>query len=254
MADMRTEEIEGVTWVDCSGCGQMFPIEEWMLEMCENDAFRRCEVCAAKAEAEERRREDAERLERLADAAGIPELYRLDRQTRKPMISPPVPHVARWMWEHRAANLLLSGRTGVGKSTSAVFCAMRMLAEGKKVRYCKLRRFFSEWRDARTSDDPAGDERFFADIRRLDLLILDEAADKVKITESAQEVMYELLDQIADGELRTRLWLLGNFRAGAVDELFGDSEPVYRRLDENFICAGATPDGIITFRAWRQKA
>ena len=147
---------------------------------------------------------------------------------------------------------MISGRTGVGKSTSACFVALRLLAEGRNVRYVKLRRLLAEWRDARTSDEPQGDERFFAAIRRLDFLIIDEA-DKAKTSESGQEMMYELLDGIYCGELRTHLWLIGNFRSGSLDDIFGDSEPVYRRIEEIFLCVGVEKDRIEIFHVWNDK-
>lgn len=250
---MKRENRNGQTWVDCSICGEMFPIEDWMENLCTDDDFRHCDVCNERMAEERKRREWADNLPKRAAAAGIPDLYRLHRATRKPITAPIVPHAARWVWENRDRNLLISGQTGVGKSTSACFAALRMLAEGKSVRYVKLRRLLAEWRDARTSDEPQGDERFFAAIRRLDLLIIDEA-DKAKTSESGQEMMYDLLDGIYCGEIRTKLWMIGNFRAGSLDDIFGDSEPVYRRIDEGFLCGGVTGDGVEVFRVWKGQA
>ena len=250
---MKREIRNGQPWVDCSICGQMFPVEKWMETLCEDADFRHCDKCNTRIAEEQKRRAWAESLPQRADAAGIPELYRLHRVTGNTITQPLVPHVARWIWENRESNLLISGRTGVGKSTSACFCALRLLADGKSVRYVKLRRLLAEWRDARTSDAPGGDERFFDAIRRLDVLILDEVADKTKTTESGQEMMYELLDMISDGEIKTRLWMLGNFRDGTLKDIFGDDEPVYRRIDENFLCVGAKPVGMEIFRVWKNE-
>lgn len=246
---MKREEHDGQTWVDCSICGQMFPVEKWMETLCEDADFRHCDVCISRLNEEQKQRERRENLPRLAAAAGIPDGYRIDRQTGKPFTAPPKPHVARWVWENRDRNLLISGKTGVGKSTSACFAALRMLEAGKSVRYVKLRRLLAEWRTARTSDEPMAEDRFFGRIHGLDLLILDEVADKNKTTESGQEMMYELLDMICDGELPTRLWMLGNFRQGVLEEVFGDADPVYRRIEENFLCAGAEEKSMQRFRA-----
>jgi len=67
-------------------------------------------------------------------------------------------------------------------------------------------------------------------------------------------MMYELLDMIADGEIRTRLWMLGNFRQGVLDEVFGDTDPVYRRIEENFVCVGATQKSMQIFHVFKQDA
>lgn len=263
---MRREEKDGFVWMDCARCGEMFPAFEVsdlsrtmnLESLYSVDAFRICAKCrevaeaeAARKEAEQKRREFLAGIPKLAAASGIPDLYRVHRKTGEPLTAPLVPHVAKWIWEHRQCNLLISGQTGVGKSTSACFVAVKMLEEGKRVRYVKLRRLLSEWREARTSDEPFADERFFDRIRKLHLLILDEVADKTKTTESGQEMMFEILDMIADGEIKTRLWLLGNFRAGVLEELFGDTDPVFRRVEENFVCVGATDQTMKIFHVYK---
>lgn len=262
---MKREEKDGAVWLDCSRCGEMFPafetgheISRTMENLYANDDFRHCAKCreelaaeAERREAEQRRRDFLANIPKLAAASGIPDLYRIHRHTGETLSVPLVPHVVKWLWEHRECNLLVSGKTGVGKSTSACFVAVKMLEEGKRVRYVKLRRLLSEWREARTSDESFADERFFSDIRKLHLLILDEVADKTKTTESGQEMMYELLDMIADGEIKTRLWMLGNFRDGVLEEIFGDTDPVFRRVEENFVCVGATDQMMKIFHVYK---
>ena len=262
---MKREERDGQIWLDCSRCGQMFPAFEsgsdfsrTMESLYAADAHRHCAKCreelsaeAERREAEQRRRDFLASIPTLAAKSGIPDLYRIHRQTGEPLTAPLVPHVVKWLWDHRDSNLLIAGKTGVGKSTSACFVAVKMLEEGKRVRYVKLRRLLSEWREARTSDEAFADERFFDRIQKLHLLILDEVADKTKTTESGQEMMYELLDMIADGEIKTRLWMLGNFRDGVLEEIFGDADPVFRRVEENFVCAGATDQMMKIFHVYK---
>ena len=268
MAAMKREEKNGTVWMDCSRCGEMFQAFEVsdlsrtmnLESLYSMDDFRICAKCreaaeseAARQEAGKKRREFLASIPTLAAKSGIPDLYRIHRQTGEPLTAPLVPHVVKWLWKHRDCNLLVSGKTGVGKSTSACFVAVKMLEEGKHVRYVKLRRLLSEWREARTSDEPFADERFFDRIQKLHLLILDEVADKTKTTESGQEMMYELLDMIADGEIKTRLWMLGNFREGGLKELFGDTDPVYRRLEENFVCVGIDERSIERIHVFNQS-
>ena len=261
---MKREERDGMVWLDCSRCGTMFPAmeigsEESLESLYEQEKFRHCENCCKELEQEEKK-QDTERkrqeflanLPKLAASSGIPELYRVHRATGEKLSAPLVPHVVKWLWDHRESNLLISGKTGVGKSTSACFVAVKLLEYGKKIRYVKLRRLLSEWRAARTSDEAFADEEFFGRIEKLHLLILDEVADKTKTTESGQEMMYELLDMIADGEIKTKLWILGNFREGVLDELFGDADPVFRRIEENFLCAGVTERGVEVFHVYRK--
>lgn len=221
----------------------------------------RCPQCKFKAEQEaERRREEAEEAAYQASVpliiteAGIPDGYRYRRDNGLSTVEGGaiVKHAADWVWRHHKRNLLISGKTGVGKSTSACYAAMKLISEHKRVRYLKLQRLLCEWSEARTNDSAYGEQEFFGRFRRLDYLILDEAVGKVKDTESRREMMIELLDEIASGELKMRLWLLGNFRTNSIDALFGEEnrEPSRRRIEENFICAGITETSVEVFHVW----
>ena len=60
--------------------------------------------------------------------------------------------VAEWIYLHREENLLLSGQTGTGKSTSACFVAVELLKQWKCVNYTSLRGLLDLWRKAKTSE------------------------------------------------------------------------------------------------------
>ena len=221
----------------------------------------RCPQCQFKAEREaEKKREETEeaeyqaRVPELIADAGIPDGYRYRRDSGLSTVEggPIVEHAASWVWDHRRDNLLLSGKTGMGKSTSACYAAMRLIAEHKRVRYIKLQRLLCEWSEARKNDSVHGEQEFFGRFRRLDLLILDEVVGKTKDTDSRREMMIELLDEIASGEIKMRLWMLGNYRTNSIDALFGEEnrEPSRRRIEENFVCAGITENSVEVFHVW----
>ena len=52
----------------------------------------------------------------------------------------------------------------------------------------------------------------------------------------AREIVGEILEGVNSGECRSRIWILGNFYAGSIEETFSDPDPVRRRLQENFSC------------------
>ena len=230
----------------CIKCGNQFEGNGWYCPFCQE---------------EEDRREEAEYQrhvpEYIADA-GIPDGYHYRRDNGRSVVDGGaiVQHAADWIWEHRKNNLLISGATGAGKSTSMCYAAMKLIAAHKRVRYVKLQRLMCEWIEARLmmSDNVYSEQEFFQRFQKLDYLILDEVVGKVKDTDSRREMMFELLDEIASGELKMRLWLAGNFRKNSIDALFGEEnrEPSRRRIEENFVCAGITEESVEVFHVWPQ--
>ena len=228
----------------CINCGKPFDGEGWY-----------CHVCQ---EAEDRKNEAAFQREvpQIIAEAGIPDGYRYRRDTGKPVVEDGaiVPHAAAWVWEHRNSNLLISGATGAGKSTSICWAAMKLIAAHCRVRYVKLQRLLCEWTEARMlmSENVYSEQEFFGRFQKLDYLLIDEAVGKTKDSDSRREMMFELLDEIANGELKLKLWLAGNFRKNSIDALFGEEnrEPSRRRIEENFICAGITENEVEIFHVW----
>lgn len=181
----------------------------------------------------QKRREFAEHMEE----SGIPEEYRV--------LLPPVPAVADWIAKNSARNILLHGPTGAGKSTSAGYTARMMISAGKRVKWYALASLLDEWREARKSDDPDGDtSHLFYRLERHDVLILDEC-DKPINTESTQECMFRLIEDVTNGTSRAKLWMLGNFYRGSIEDIFGNGEAARRRFNEKFACAQIMPDGKI---------
>lgn len=231
----------GMVKLECQDCGRYFEVADFRRHRY-HQAFanyyedhRRCPKCLAefarRCEEQKDRQRQLERLaqlSRLKMESGIPEHYALSK--------PPVRFVAEWIYHHRDRNLLLSGRTGTGKSTSACFVAVELLKQGKRISYTSLRALLDGWRKAKTSDWADAPDALLEHLCRLDVLIVDEMVEKARVSESGQELLFELLERVYNGECRARVWLLGNFYAGSLEEIFDDAEPVRRRLQESFLC------------------
>ncbi|MBR4884014.1 MAG: phosphotransferase [Lentisphaeria bacterium] len=93
----------------------------------------KCEVCLARTR--EARKQEAIQSElaelhytwqRRVDATGVPAKF---ARINEPIIRP----VAEWIWHNRTNSILLSGATGTGKTSSAVF-VMRKMMERRKLR------------------------------------------------------------------------------------------------------------------------
>lgn len=266
---MKIEESQtpGKILIDCLRCGADFEIDDFRddpfaeaIRLC-FEHLRLCGKCSAElAEEEERRKRDARLAELVAslpgriEAAGLPRNYIADRENGEYFTVPPVRAAAEWVWRHRQSHILLSGVTGTGKSTSACFAALLMLKSGAQVRYITLGDLLSLWRAARQSRDESADRKLLSRITGYDLCIIDECVGKYRISESGQEVLFEILERINSGRCRSRIWLLGNFYTGSIEAIFADPEPVRRRLQENFACGVIGRDGRVkTIKVYETK-
>lgn len=247
---MKIQEstIPGKILIDCDRCGKFYPVDDFRsdeyatLFLLTYEHNRTCPECMQLLAASEQRNQ-AERqsrqirrnFDRIAENCGLPFHYTHDREGNR-LTAPPVRFAAEWIWNHRFENLLISGTTGSGKSSGACFAAMQLILQGMNLRYTTLRKLLSEWREAKTSDNEFAADRLIFKIFHLDFFIIDEFIGKARVTESGQELLFELLEGVNSGECRSRIWILGNFYAGSIEETFSDPDPVRRRLQENFSC------------------
>jgi len=235
-------------WITCEAtchrCGENFTerIPQRLIDLYQEKGIEykaTCPDCWEKIKREEEERQDQallaqqheeEYLDDAVAAAGVAPSYRLK--------TPPIRFVATWLWENREKNLLLSGPTGTGKSTSAgVVTRCLIEKEGKTIRVCYFTGLLDEWRHVRCdNDDPDAIKQLFRKLESVDVLIIDECADKNVNTESSREFMYRLLEDVQNGACHAKLWMLGNFYRGSVGDIFGDADPAYRRLKEKFLC------------------
>ena len=258
---IRDSKKENIVEIDCSVCGKFYELEDFRGTFYEEifrnslEKERWCPECrdkiiaaenAEKVKAAETLRKTQFRTnpEQFLEAAGLPIGYSIDRVSKKLLTAPIVRYAAEWLWQHRNCNVLMSGVTGAGKSTSAVFVAMKMIEEeNAKLRYYTLGQLLSLWRSARRSEDPEADLKFLWRLfGQYELTIIDEVVGKARISDSGQELLFDILEAVNNGECRSRIWLLGNFYRGSIEAIFADPDPIRRRIAENFICVRLDPE------------
>jgi DNA replication protein DnaC len=248
----RIDNDTGAIHCRCGICGAEFtysiPAGDAFPEFHRTFAGRlACDDCQARMEREDAERRIAAKKSKLADtldermreAGFAPRFASMDR--------PYVHHAAEWLWRKRESNLLLGGPTGTGKTSGAAFIVRLMLKDAfLNVRYSTRQGLIADYVRAKTSDGDS-EQAFYGRIARLDILVVDEMVGKKgsgRLTDSSQELFFSLVDGAYSGERRTRIWLLGNFYAGAVDDLFDDPAPIKRRLAEAFALGWADRDKV----------
>ena len=199
-----------------------------------------CSTCFEAREREDElkrkvtKREEDEWLDNAVHVAGVRPLYNLR--------APIVPYVSDWLLAHTNENVLLSGETGTGKSTSAGYLVRSLLREKHTVGMYYLSELLDKWRSVRCDNDhPEGIKAMFEALEDDDYIVIDECAGKTVNSDSTREFMFRFLEDITNGVCRSKVFLLGNFYTGSVADVFGDEAPAMRRIRENFTCGRIDP-------------
>ena len=152
--------------------------------------------------------------------------------------TPVTRHNAEFIWKNKDKNLLISGETGAGKTSSAAFVIRHMMKERKlKVMYRNWSEFHGEYVKAKTSENKSAEDIFFKRLLNLDYLILDELAwrrGNSKLSPAAQELLFDIIDKAYNQKRKCKVWLLGNFYGKALEKMLDDPAPVLRRLQFAF--------------------
>lgn len=255
----------GTILLPCQQCGNLYSMPDFrneiyadaLLALLEKDNY--CESCAEKLNAQltqmlKQTSTTQEELLYKLKVYNFPYKYTHDRETGALLTAPVVRFAAEWIWVNKERNLLLSGITGSGKSTSACFVGMMLLKQGLKVRYATLSNLLADWRDARKSDTAHADQALLHSLLHdQQILIIDEVMGKCTVSQSSQEFLFELLERINAAESGSRIWLLGNFYSGSIEETFADPDPVRRRLQENFLCGRIADAKIVLLNPWEES-
>lgn len=242
MSILRIDKSTATARLKCDGCGREFSVPFVSMGDKGIDAvFMRgleavsCDDCAERMRAderarerEERRRERLARIDELMEAAGIqPRFRRLSAEDA-------APEVGEWILQ--GGNVMLSGESGSGKTTTVCRCLRRLIADGASVRYYpRFSVLAAEFAAMKKSDADDAPLRFVRKLNEYDVVAIDEMFDKAAITPMSRELVFVLLDGAYSEELSCRLWLVGNIVKGAID-LFGDGVVLRRRLRESFRC------------------
>jgi DNA replication protein DnaC len=162
--------------------------------------------------------------------------------------TPFIRSAAEWIYRNRFDNLLISGETGTGKTSGAAFVLRYMMRSATPfVMYRTWQQLHAELLAAKKSDSDS-EMRFLQRIDHLDYLVIDELVARrgvAKLSPTGQDLLFNIVDGAYSGSRNTRVWILGNFYKGSIDQILDDPLPVRRRLQESFKLAVFRPDKTI---------
>ena len=161
---------------------------------------------------------------------------------------PWVRSTAEWIYRNRFDHLLISGETGTGKTSGAAFVISYMMqTQTPYVMYRTWQELHAELLAAKKSDSDS--EMYFLNrLDSVDYLIIDELVGRrgnAKLSPTGQDLLFNLIDGAYSGSRNTKVWILGNFFNGSIDQILDDPLPTKRRLQESFKFAVFRADGTV---------
>lgn len=200
-------------------------------------ANTRCDECdkifneqKKKEREEQRKRELLETLPERLKNAQIPNFVIKKDE-------PPKPIITDFFKTKIKTNLLISGETGTGKTTSACFALKDLLKNDyESIFYITRSQLLNKFVEIKTS--PQKDVTSYMNrLLSYDNLIIDELvgrAGDVEIAPASQEFLFDIIDNVYNLNANCTLWILGNFYKGSISGLFSNPKPLIRRLSEAF--------------------
>ena len=109
--------------------------------------------------------------------------------------------------EHQK-NLYVNGFYGTCKTRALCANLIRRIKSGEKGKYVRFGTLANQYQKCFTKGEYAP-EAFVKSILKTDILLIDDVG-KRKITQTAGELLYEILDRIYAGDTKCRIWITCN--------------------------------------------
>lgn len=217
----------------CKRCGTAFAYPPVMWGNRETFIPKWCDGCldTLVAEEEARARRVEQEARRKAFLRNVPPLYRETDISRLP----PVLAQLATDWKYSPTGVGLVGKSGHGKTRTAVLIAIRMCDEGRSVFYVTATDYAAA--AANQWADEARDRSVSTDVlrqaRKAQVLVIDDVG-KNRMTDRAEATLYELLEARTSNMLPT-IWT-SNAGAKELHAMFSPdrADALLRRLGSEF--------------------
>lgn len=146
--------------------------------------------------------------------------------------------LANAIWQNRGECLFICGAYGTGKTRAAAANILRLVDAGEKARFYRWADLSREYAEVCKSESEKSSE-FIKSLCRFDLLLIDDVG-KRRLTETAGELLFDLLDKVYLGSTRCRIWLTANMSVDGLSKRFasGDVGSAFAARVDRLIDAG----------------
>lgn len=130
--------------------------------------------------------------------------------------------LANAIWQNRGKCLFVCGAYGTGKTRAAAANILRLVDVGGKARFYRWADLSREYAEVCKSESEKSSE-FIKSLCKFDVLLIDDVG-KRRLTETAGELLFDLLDNVYLGSTRCRIWLTANLSVDGLSKRFASGD------------------------------
>lgn len=214
----------------CCHCGKTtetdMVVDSFFAPMIERNTKHSCPECAAKIKAGKLADEIAINAEVAICESGIPaDFLYWDRSIGNS-------NLAIAISDNASKSLFVQGHYSSGKSRAVCANLKRQLQRGKSGKFVRFSDIANRYQRTFSNGETEPD-RYIDNLLKVDFLVIDDIG-KRKITQTAGELLFGILDRIYSGESKCRVWFTSNIAvidlAGKFDS-FDIGDAVVSRID-----------------------
>ena len=228
--NLETEETVKVTCRNtCPVCGKVelndYNLPDWISRTFPQETHALCDICRAEADRKEMEAYRERQLARLMDEADIPPEFR----TWDSSIGNQ--ELARKIRNSRNGSMLVCGFYSKGKTRATAYNLLLEVKNGKSCRFWRFSDLAAKYAAQCKADGDAQD--WLKKQMNRDVILIDDIC-KRRITDTAGEMLYDILDWLYSGEIRCNLWMTANKSLADVAKCFQNADTgdaVVSRID-----------------------
>lgn len=191
----------------CSFCGKetynTVEMDSWIASLITaTETNHACPDCSEKVKKAQFMEQQTIVIEERIRDCGIPDNFR-DWDSSKGNAD-----LANAILNNQKKSLYISGHYGTCKTRAASANLLRRIKAGERGKYVRFGAIASKYQRSFTNGEYSSDACVDS-ILDADILLIDDVG-KRKITQTAGELLYEMLDRIYAGDTRCRIWITSN--------------------------------------------